>query len=362
MKDTYLSEDLEYIANSDLPYNEFYGKSILVTGATGLVGSQTVMALLKMNEIKNADITIYAFVRSSEKADKIYREMKTDKLVYVVGDVLSPINDDTVALSNGKKLADEDIDYIVHAASPTASKFFVDYPVETIMTAVNGTKNILDLAKDKAALGVVYLSSMEAFGAPDPAKPYVKEDDLGYIDIHNPRSSYSEGKRICECMCSSYASEYKVPVKIARLSQTFGAGISYEENRVFAQFAKAAMNKTDIVLHTAGKSVGNYCYTRDSVMGILLLLVRGNNGEAYTVANPESNITIGNMAKMVAEKLADNEIKVIFDIPESAMTFGYAPDVNMRLNSDKLQALGWKPVIGLEESYRRMMGSMELTR
>jgi nucleoside-diphosphate-sugar epimerase len=230
------------------------------------------------------------------------------------------------------------------------------------MTAVNGTKNILDLAKDKTSLGVVYLSSMEAFGAPDPAKPYVKEDDLGYIDIHNPRSSYSEGKRICECMCSSYASEYNVPVKIARLSQTFGAGISYEENRVFAQFAKAAMNKTDIVLHTAGKSVGNYCYTRDSVMGILLLLVRGNNGEAYTVANPESNITIGNMAKMVAEKLADNEIKVIFDIPESAMTFGYAPDVNMRLNSDKLQALGWKPVIGLEESYRRMMGSMELTR
>jgi nucleoside-diphosphate-sugar epimerase len=362
MKDTYLREDLEYIANSDLPYNEFYGKSILVTGATGLVGSQTVMALLKMNEIKGADITIYGFVRSSEKADRVYGEMKTDKLVYVVGDVLAPITDDTVSLSNGKKLADVDIDYIVHAASPTASKFFVDYPVETIMTAVNGTKNILDLAKDKTSLGVVYLSSMEAFGAPDPAKPYVKEDDLGYIDIHNPRSSYSEGKRICECMCSSYASEYNVPVKIARLSQTFGAGISYEENRVFAQFAKAAMNKTDIVLHTAGKSVGNYCYTRDSVMGILLLLVRGNNGEAYTVANPESNITIGNMAKMVAEKLADNEIKVIFDIPESAMTFGYAPDVNMRLNSDKLQALGWKPVIGLEESYRRMMGSMELTR
>ena len=130
----------------------------------------------------------------------------------------------------------------------------------------------------------------------------------------------------------------------------------------YAQFAKAAMNKTDIVLHTAGKSVGNYCYTRDAVMGILLLLVKGNDGEAYTVAHPEAHITIGDMAKMVAEKLANNEIKVVFDIPESAMTFGYAPDVNMRLNSDKLQALGWKPVIGLEEMYTRMMKSMEYTR
>ena len=106
-------------------------------------------------------------------------------------------------------------------------------------------------------------------------------------------------------------------VRIARLSQTFGAGISYEENRVFAQFAKAAMNKTDIVLHTAGKSVGNYCYTRDAVMGILLLLVKGNDGEAYTVAHPEAHITIGDMAKMVAEKLANNEIKVVFDIPKA---------------------------------------------
>lgn len=362
MKDKFLQEDLEYIANSSLPYQEFYGKSVLVTGATGLVGSQTVMALLMMNKIKNADITVYAFVRSAEKADRIYKELKTDKLVYAVGDVAVPFGDDTVTLSNGRKLSETEVDYIVHGASPTASKFFVDYPVETIMTAVNGTKCVLDFATDKKAKGVVYLSSMEAFGAPDPSRPYVKEDDLGYIDIHSPRSSYSEGKRMCELLCSSYASEHGVPVKIARLSQTFGAGISYEENRVFAQFAKAVMNKTDIVLHTQGKSVGNYCYTRDSVMAILLLLIRGNAGEAYTVANPASNTTIAGMAKMAAEELANNEIKVVFDIPESAMTYGYAPDVNMRLNSDKLQALGWKPEISLLESYKRMMGSMEATR
>lgn len=362
MQDKILEEDLTYIAEAECGYEQLYGKSILVTGATGLVGSQTVKALLKMNELKGAEITVYAFVRSAEKADTVFQEFEKEKLVYIIGDVANPVSDKTVTISNGSSLEDIDVDYIIHAASPTASKFFVDYPVETILTAVNGTRNILEFAKDKKSSGVVYLSSMEAFGAPDPDKPYVKEEDLGYIDIHNPRSSYSEGKRICECLCSCYASEYQVPVKIARLAQTFGAGISYEENRVFAQFAKAAMNKTDIVLHTAGKSVGNYCYTRDAVMAILLLLFKGEAGEAYTVANPKANITIGNMAKMVAEKLADNQIQVVFDIPESAMTFGYAPDVNMRLNSDKLQALGWKPVIGLEEMYTRMMASMALTR
>jgi nucleoside-diphosphate-sugar epimerase len=344
--DKTLQEDLDYIANSELPFQEFYNSTILVTGATGLVGSQVVKALLNMNEKKEANIKVLASVRNEEKAKKTFEGYECEALTYVFNDLTKSIE------------LEQEIDYIVHTASPTASKFFVEYPVETIQTAVFGTNAILELAHKKNAKGVVYLSSMEAFGVTDPTLSSVKEEDLGYIDISNVRSSYSEGKRMCECLCASYAKEYNVPVKIARLAQTFGAGIPYEENRVFAQFAKSAIHKKDIVLHTTGQSVGNYCYTRDVVMAVLLLLIRGENGEAYTVANEESNITIRGMAEKVAKELADGQIQVILDIPEDALTYGYAPDVKMQLNSQKLQALGWKPEIGLMESYRRMIASM----
>ena len=146
--------------------------------------------------------------------------------------------------------------------------------------------------------------------------------------------------------------------KIARLAQTFGAGILPGENRVFAQFARSAMNGEDIVLHTKGLSEGNYCYTRDAVLGLLTILLEGENGEAYNVANPDSHTTIADMAQMVCEKIGDGKIKVVFDIPESN-TYGYAADTKMKLNSDKLQSLGWKPEIGLEEAYRRLIESMK---
>ncbi|MBD5157463.1 MAG: NAD-dependent epimerase/dehydratase family protein [Butyrivibrio sp.] len=348
--DKYLSEDLENIAESSLPFEELYGSAVLVTGATGLVGSQAVKALLTMNRLKNAGIKVLAMVRSEEKARRTYEGFESEDLSFLVQDVTEPID------------ASVSADYIIHTASPTSSKFFVEKPVETIKMAVDGTDNILSFAARTKAKGVVYLSSMEVYGVTDPGLSCVRESDLGYIDILNVRSSYSEGKRICECLCASYAKEYGVPVRIARLAQTFGAGIPYEENRVFAQFAKSAINKTDIVLHTEGNSVGNYCYTRDVIKAVLLLLIRGEAGEAYTVTNEESNTTIKGMAQMVADRIAGGGIKVVFDIPKDALTYGYAPDVKMQLNADKLRSLGWEPEIGLCETYERMIGSMLATK
>lgn len=348
MKDYVLYEDLKIIAESDLPFQELYNTRIMVTGATGLVGSQIVKALLVMNEVSSANIHVIAVVRDKDKGKAVFNEFNTNKLELISWDITQ--NSDY----------DGNIDYIIHAASPTSSKFFVESPVETILTAVNGTNNVLELARDKKVSGMVYLSSMEAFGITDSGLESVKEEDLGYIDVLNVRSSYSEGKRICECLCASYCREYDINVKIARLAQTFGAGILKSENRVFAQFARSAIRGENIVLHTEGKSVGNYCYTRDAIKGILLLLVRGNKGEAYTVANSKSNMRIRDMAEMVAKEIAGGKIKVIFDIPEDNLTYGYAPDVKMKLNSDKLQALGWKAEVDMFEAYTRMIESMKV--
>ncbi|MCR5793707.1 MAG: NAD-dependent epimerase/dehydratase family protein [Lachnospiraceae bacterium] len=345
-KDKVLQEDLDNLAKGGFPWKEFRNATFLITGATGLVGSMLVRALLCANRTNELDMRILAMVRSTEKAKNVFGELtQRSELEFVNKDLLS-----------GRLDIPNDVDYIVHTASVTASKMMVTQPVETIETAVFGTKAILDLAKEKKSKGVVYVSSMEVYGSPDAAHHEMKEDDLGFVDLFNVRSCYPEGKRICECMCTAYASEYEVPVVTARLAQTFGAGVPVTENRVFAQFAKSALNGNDIVMHTTGESEGNYCYTADVVNGILLLLLKGEKGQAYNVSNEAAHSTIRDMAAMVADKLADGRIQVVYDIPESN-TYGYAPPVKMHLNSSKLQALGWKPRYDLEGMYRRMIES-----
>lgn len=333
-----LKDDLKYIKEYDLPYELLKGKTVLVTGATGLIGVSLVRSLLYMGDIK-----VLAFVRNENKAKSIYEQ--NSNLEIVIGDIINPI--DII----------ETVDYIFHCASVTTSKIMVEQPVETLMTSIEGTKHILNLAKEKRCKSVVYVSSMEVYGAFDNLDHEVTEDDLGYIDPLKVRSNYPEAKRLCENMCVAYLKEYGVPVKIARLAQTFGAGILPNENRVFAQFAKSVIHGENIILHTKGLSEGNYCYTRDCMAGLLTILLKGKDGEAYNVSNPNSHTTIVDMAKMVAHKIAKGNIEVLFDIPETN-TFGYAADTKMKLSSNKLQKLGWNPEIGLEEAYKRMIEDM----
>ena len=257
-------------------------------------------------------------------------------------------------LGKGKETNCAHVDYIIHAAAITQSKVMVEKPVETILTAVKGTEEILNFAVKTKAEAVVYISSMEVYGQMD-TNEMATEDKLGYVDLKNIRSCYPEGKRMCECLCNAFAAEYSLNVVTARLAQTFGAGILPGENRVFAQFARSAMNKEDIVLHTTGESEGNYVYTADALAAIMILLQKGKTGEAYNVANEDSHTTIKNMAEMVASEIADSQIKVVIDIPEDDAKLGYAPMTRMHLSSQKLQCLGWKPEIALKEAYQRMI-------
>ena len=348
--DTYQIEDINNTAQRIYKLAPIKDQSIFVTGATGLIGSTVVKTLLCYNKLYDAHLRIIAQIRNASKAEGIFDEAERAEITFVDSDIRKEIN------VSGK------IDCIIHTANMTGSKFFVDNPVETIDIAIDGLKNVLRLALDKNCRKVVYLSSMEAFGITDPGKDLIKEEDLGYIDIHNVRSSYSEGKRMCELICACFAKEYGVNVTIARLAQTFGAGTPWTENRVFAQFAKSAIKKEDIILHTDGTSVGNYCYMTDAITALFVLLDRGENGQAYTVANEAATCTIKDMAALVADEIAGGEIKVCFDIPESALTYGYAPKSTMHLSSEKLRTLGWEPEIGLKEAYERVIAGMRETQ
>ena len=246
--DVVLQEDLEGIAASEqIDWEALRGKHILITGATGLIGGLLTKALVCAGESRGLGLKVLGVVRNREKAERLLGNYLGHGLELIEGDVTEPI------------LYDGAVDYVFHTASMTASKDFVERPVETILTALRGTRNLLELAREKQVRSMVYLSSMEAYGVVDPEHYNVRETDYGYIDPLEVRSSYSESKRMAEGLCGAYAHEYNVPVKTARLAQTFGAGIAKNENRVFAQFARSIMQGEDIVLHTDGSKAHCYC-------------------------------------------------------------------------------------------------------
>lgn len=344
--DPWLQEDLERLAQCGLPFEAFDGKAILVTGATGLVGSQTVRALAAINRLRRTNIQILAMIRNLRKAQQIFGDLLQRGDIYPV-----------VADLNGEISIPSPVDYIIHCAAVTASKTMVTKPVETIVTAIRGTRSILELAREKHVTAFCYLSSMEVYGQWDGSRE-VTEDVMGYVDPLVIRSNYPMSKRMCENLCACYQSEYGVGIRIARLAQTFGAGVLPGETRVFAQFAQSVLSGQDIVLHTRGLSEGNYCYTADTIRALFTILLKGENGQAYNVCNEAAHTTIAGMAEFAAKVLAEGRIHVVYDIPEDNR-FGYAADTRMRLSSAKLRALGWEPQYSLEDCYRRMIGSMQ---
>lgn len=346
--DPVLQQDLDNIAAAEwIDWELLRGKSVLVTGATGLLGSLLVRALVYAGEKRSLGLRVLAAVRNRDKAEALYGGYSGSGPELVTCDVLAPLT------------LEQPVDYIFHTASVTTSKDFVDHPVETIRTTIAGTENLLRFAAQKQVSSMVYLSSMEIYGVVEPENYIVKEADYGYIDPLAVRSSYSEGKRMAEGLCGAYAHEYHVPVKTARLAQTFGAGISKNENRVFAQFAHSIIEGQDIVLHTDGSKAHCYCYTSDAVLGLLTVLLRGKNGEAYNISNEATFCTIREMAEMVIEKYPQSGSGLVFDIPEDAGRFGYAPTSRMLINSEKLSALGWQPQVGLPEMFERLISSMK---
>ena len=337
-------DDLNTIVkNNNIPWSVLDGKTIFVTGATGLIGQNIVNTLLYYGKLTKKPPKVIALVRNIEKAKLIFSQQLEDcdtYLRFVVSDITSYFE------------IEEKIDYIIHGASETSSASFIEKPVETIDTAFFGTKNMLELARKHNVTSFVYLSSMEAYGSPK-IENSLKESDAAYFDSMSVRSSYPESKRMCETLCCAYTSEYNVPVKVVRLAQTFGYGISKDDKRVFADFARKAIKGEDILLLTRGESKRMYLYTMDAVSAILMIMLKGENGNCYNAANKDTYCTIKEMAKLVLKTLSTSDSKIIINCDDTGNK-KYSPEHDLNLDVSKLERLNWKAYINLENMYKKM--------
>ena len=329
-----LSQDIAQFVASFPFRHELHGKKVLITGATGLIGSTLIHCLLALDE----KIRIIAPIRNKEKMKAVFGE-KCLAIDAIECD-LELFDYDTIG----------DVDYIFHFAAPTASKYMVSHPVETANTIYGITDRLLRYASTHKIQGFVFLSSMEVYGS-GLDNSIVTEDMQGYLNIQDVRSSYPIAKRAAENLCYLYAKEYSVPVKIARLTQTTGVGVDLNDNRIINQFTRLASLKQDIVLHSTGESARPSCYTFDCITALLYIVLKGADGEVYNIANPDTYISVRGLAEYIRDNFVPS-IQVVIDINEN---MGYAPPSKLNLSTAKLEALGWKPQYDLHDIIQRMI-------
>ena len=339
-----LKDDLEQITSAEfVSWGKLKNRNVLITGATGLLGRALVMGLLYANRKMQLGMTVVALVRDIVRAETVFSQWLAEDLCFIESYV-----EDTFDI-------EYPIDYIIHAASQTSSKAFINQAVETVRTAVIGTDNMLKLAAKKQSEGFVYLSSMEVYGHPRKGLK-ITEDEVGAFDPLALRNSYPIAKKICENLCCGYVYEYGIPAKIIRLTQTFGPGVEYNDARVFAEFSRCVLEKKDIILKTKGETERSYLYISDAVTAILTVLLEGTPGAAYNAADERSYCSIATMAEQVA-KLGG--VQVHIDL-QDRMKFGYPDVLYMDLDTSRLCALGWKPggSGSITEMFQHMIKSM----
>lgn len=296
------------------------GGRILVTGSTGLIGSCVIDVLLAANALYGKRFEVFALGRSEDKL--LSRFGETDGLDFIVQDVTEPIKT-------------EGLDYIIHAASNADPRSYALYPVETIVTNIQGAKNVLDYCCGRNTRAL-FTSTFEVYGKLD--RDEYGEDRYGSIDLNMIRSCYPESKRAAEMLFKGYADEYGVDCVIGRLSSIYGPTMKNDDSKAHAQFIRNALAGENIVLKSKGSQIRTYCYVIDAVTGLLTVLFRGRTGEAYNVANEASVASIAEVAQTIADYVGTH---VVFDLPDEIEHKGFSKPQNCVLRTDKIKGLGW---------------------
>jgi nucleoside-diphosphate-sugar epimerase len=339
-----LIEDFGRIFSTALPWERLEGSTLLITGATGYIARYLVEFLIYLNETKLSEpCKVIALVRSHEKAQLHFsRHLGRDDFKLLVQDVCDPIG------------LSEPVHYIIHAASQSLPKNYARDPSGSIRPNVIGTCNLLEFARTSQCRSFLFLSSGEVYGKfePPPSEP-IDETVFGNLDPLDPRSCYAESKRAAETMCKAWNQQFSVPAKIARLGHTYGPGIDLEDGRVFADFTGHIVRGEDIVLKSQGNDFRQFCYLSDTAAGLWAVLLKGVDAEAYNLVNVEAEIRIAELAELMCGLFPGRKLRVIkpLPVPENAAKQPWNPGV--QVNIDKITGIGWRPLIGLREGFRR---------
>ena len=342
MNRIYLDELNQFIRDVDL--SELTAKSVVITGASGLIGSYLVDVILQNNEQKGSTTKVFALSRNIDYSKKRFKEHSSNPFLQIIKqDITEPLN------------VSFDCDYVIHAASNATPKAFDSDPIGTIKANVIGTLNLLELTRNNKAK-LLYISSSEVYGEPLEKDAVLSESYLGLVDQMNPRSCYTESKRLAENICLNYHKQFGVKNSIARVCFAYGPTFSENDNRVIPQFLRRALNDENIIMKSTGELRRSYAYIYDVASGLFRILFDGGNGAVYNVSNSKSNVSIREIAEVIAQI---TRVQIDFDLPETKITSGYSPFSSAILDSSKLERLHWKPRYDI---YQGLQSTIEIIK
>ena len=339
MNELYI-EDIVKAINSCQNIELLKNRNIFITGANGLLGRFIIDLIMYLNNQNNYNTTIIANLRSMNRLkDEFSCYIDNNNFKYYIGDINNPIK------YKGK------VDFIINCASNTHPMQYARQPIETIMTNIQGTYNVLEFAAKINAKKTIFLSSVEIYGENINNIDRFKENEMGYIDCNSLRAGYNEGKRAGEALCQAFIASKNIDISIVRLPRIFGPTVKKDDTKAMSQFIKKAIEGDNIVLKSTGEQYFSYLYVADAISGILRVLVAGKNGEAYNLGNIKSDIRLKDLAKLIADFA---KTKVVFDLPSETERKGYSTATIARLDYSKIEReLEWKPQYSIQEGIER---------
>lgn len=336
-------EDIEYTANLNLPWEKFENTSILITGARGLIGSYLIDVLMYRNKKNHMNCKIFAVGRNVESAKKSWADYWNDELFcFVQHDINEPMDLENV----GK------VDYVLHMASNTHPVAYATDPIGTVTANIIGTNNMLQFADQHDAERFAFASSNEIYGENRGDVEVFDEKYCGYIDCNTMRAGYPESKRCGEALCQAYKKQKNLNIVIPRLTRSYGPTMLMSDTKAISQFIRKGIAGEDIVLKSEGTQYYSYTYVADAVSGLLTVLLKGENGEAYNIADGASDIMLKDLAAIIAKY---TNHKVVFELPNEVERAGYSKATKARLNGEKLKKLGWKARYDMKSGLERTL-------